>query len=140
MNSKAIHLFFLFVALFGNSQTDEIKLHKGKWEFCVADTVISPYNCSESSTFFKFKRSGKFVLSGLDLVVHDKPFTKMKGRWELKGNKLKIIPNDSYPVKFDSYILDVVVIESDLFYSPQPDYQMFFWLFKRVKINFYIKK
>lgn len=129
-------LLFLLLSLTANSsigQTESIKLTKGKWTFCVVDTVLTPYNCGESKeTTFKFRSNGTYVEKGISMVSNGKKIKKLRGKWTLTGTTLEIDANDFDNVKILPKTIEIEILNPELFFSAQKDYKTVYWLFSRI--------
>jgi hypothetical protein len=108
--------------LTGHSQIEKSNLVKGKWQFCVMDTILPPFKCDEKHTVYKFKRSGKYVEKGVSMVYYGKEIKKLKGAWSLTGTTLEIDADIIINIQGDEPLLDSTdidkVIEAKLQYPP----------------------
>lgn len=129
-------LLILLLSLIANSsicQSESIKLTKGKWTFCVVDTILSPYNCGESKeTTFKFRANGKYVEKGISMVSNGKKIKKLRGEWTLTGTTLEIDAYDLENIRILLKTIEIEILNSELFFSAQKDYKTVYWLFSRI--------
>jgi hypothetical protein len=123
---------FLFLVM-GHSQIEESNLVKGKWQFCVMDTIMAPFKCDAKYTVYKFKRSGKYVEKGISMVSNGKEIKKLKGVWTLTGTTLEIDADDFERLKIGSKTIPLEFINKDVLFSAQKDYKTVYWLFTRLK-------
>lgn len=112
-------------------QEVDINLTKGKWKFCVMDTLIEPYKCQGKVTTYKFKKSGKYEQTGLSMVVNGKAISKLKGEWSLKGSSLEIRTYSVGNISINAKKIEIKQLDKNKFYSPQPDWKTVYWLFIR---------
>lgn len=126
-----IIVFFGILSFKSLSQNLSLKLTEKKWKFCVCDTFLEPYLCDSSFTTYKFKKSGIYVITGISFVLYGKTYKKIKGTWDLNGNILtfdrKVMENLKSPPKS----IEIIQLEENVFYSPQPDIKIFYWMFIR---------
>lgn len=123
-----------YILLFtAHSQIEKSNLVKGKWQFCVVDTILLPYKCDEKSTVYKFKRSGNYVEKGISMVYYGKEIRKLKGVWSLAGKTLEIDADDFEKLKIGAKTIPFEFINNDVLYSVQKDYKIVYWLFTRLK-------
>lgn len=114
------------------AQTKELKITKGKWHFCVVDTLVQPYVCNATQqTTYKFRSSGKYVEKGVDMILFGKTIHKIKGSWKLNGNQLEIRADEVKTVMFGPKVLELFIQDQNTFYSPQQDWKTVYWLFQR---------
>ncbi len=123
---------FLFVSS-SHSQIEESNLVKGKWQFCVMDTILTPFKCDSKQTIYKFKRSGKYVEKGVSMAYYGKEIKKLKGVWSLTGITLEIDADDIEGLKFGSHTIPLEFINNDVLFSAQKDYKTVYWMFTRLK-------
>ncbi|MES2589919.1 MAG: hypothetical protein V4622_13155 [Bacteroidota bacterium] len=126
----------IFVFLFKTfcfSQSLDLKLTKGEWDFCVIDTLKLPYKCDKRISTFKFKKSGRYIEKNISMIINGKTISKLKGTWKLNGNKLELIPPSFDLVKFYPKSIEIVFLDKNTFYSSQQDYKIVIWLCTRVQ-------
>lgn len=113
---------------------ESMNLTKGKWTFCVVDTVLAPYTCGNSKqTTFKFKSNGKYVEKGVSMVSNGKNIKKLRGTWTLTGTTLVMDADDLKNLKILPQTIEVEVLNSETFFSAQEDYRTVYWLFRRME-------
>lgn len=122
------------VAVLGYGQKSGLKLSGKTWAFCVVDSLVEPYTCTEVMSTFRFKKSGRYVEKlGNGFVLYGKRITERPGTWKLKGTTLEIDPDDLEKLSFRPKSIELVIIDENTFYSPQPDAKVVYWLYKRIK-------
>ena len=126
-----IIVFFGILSFKSLSQNLSLKLTEKKWKFCVCDTFLEPYLCDSSFTTYKFKKSGTFVLTGISFVLYGKTYKKIKGTWDLNWNILTFDRKDIKNLKSFPKSIEIIQLEENVFYSPQPDFKIFYWMFIR---------
>jgi hypothetical protein len=126
-------LFSFLFFLAGHSQINESNLVKGKWQFCVMDTIIPPFKCDSNYTTYKFKKSGKYLEKGVSMTYYGKDIKKLKGVWKLKGTTLEIDPDDFDKLKIYPKTIPLEFINNDVLFSVQKDWETAYWLFVRLK-------
>lgn len=126
-------LFTFLFLLTGHSQIEESNLVKGKWQFCILDTISPPFKCDSKNTIYKFKRSGKYVQTGVSMIYHGKEIKKIKGVWSLTGTTLEIDANDFERLKSGPKTIPLEFINNDVLFSAQNDYKTIYWMFTRLK-------
>ena len=129
----SLTLFTFLFLLTGHSQIEKSNLVKGKWQFCVMDTILPPFKCDEKHTVYKFKRSGKYVEKGVSMVYYGKEIKKLKGAWSLTGTTLEIDADDFERLKIGAKTIPLEFINNDVLFSAQKDYKTVYWLFTRLK-------
>lgn len=131
MKNPFLLIVFFFFVQHSSAQNTNLQLSKGKWNFCVLDTVLTDSQCEDPMFTYKFKRSGKFVISGFEMFLNGKTIRQQSGRWELNGKSLKLTFDPLSGGNSVEKPMEITILDQNTFYSPQPDARIVYWLFKR---------
>lgn len=131
----AILLFLVSISsAFTQSETlkpENLQLTRGKWEFNVYDTLLEPFVDGTFQGTYRFKRSGKLIVTDISFIYYDVTYTSRKGKWNLNGDVLTIDMDDFEHMKSNPKSIQITVLNAKTFYSPQADYKTFYWVFRR---------
>lgn len=114
-----------------NLKPENLQLTRGKWEFNVYDTLLEPFVNGNFQGTYRFKRSGKLIVTDISFIINNVTYTSHKGKWNLNGDVLTLDMDDFEYVKYNPKSINISVLNASTFYSPQADYKTFYWVFRR---------
>lgn len=135
-NSFKTFLLFLVSTSMAYTQSETLKpenlqLTRGKWEFNVYDTLLEPFVNGDFQGTYRFKKSGKLIVTDISFIINNVTYTSHKGKWNLNGDVLTLDMDDFEYVKYNPKSINISVLNASTFYSPQADYKTFYWVFRR---------